>query len=283
MKNTLLLLLFLSSAFGKYSFAGGDNFAAGARASALGGASVTLTDVFSTTNNQAGLAFMDKFSVGIYSDRKFLNAVVNNFNLAIAAPFKKVGTFGLSSNYYGYKLYNETKIGVAYSRLFGNKFSVGVQFDYLRLSIAENGNRNFYTIEFGLLYKPWKKFWLGAHVYNPIPYKVEKVFDERLPTIIKFGLGYVPSEKVILCAEYEQDIHYKPRFKTGIEYRPIKYFHVRAGGQSTPFAASFGTGINVAGLNIDLATSFHPVLGFTPQAALIYSFKKKDKNEKQVK
>ena len=273
-------LLGITSAFCimNFAFATGDNFTAGARATAMGDASVTLSDVFSTTTNQAGLAYMTNYSVGIYADRKFVNASINNFNGALALPISnKVGAFGLSANYYGYKYYNETKIGLAYSRKFGEKFSIGLQFDFLRMMIFENGSRNFYTFEMGFQYKPWKVLSIGAHIYNPVPYKVDKVFGERLPTVIKFGLGYEPSPKVLLAAEYAQDIHYKPQFKAGIEYRPIKYLHVRAGAQTTPFSASFGLGVNVKGLNIDLASSYHPVLGFTPQAAIIYSFTMKKK------
>lgn len=275
------LLLLSSATFLIFSvFASGDNFTAGARATALGDASVTFSDVFSTTTNQAGLAYMDKYSIGIYTDRKFLNAAINNFNLGVAIPVKKVGAFGISANYYGYKYYNETKIGLAYARGFGTKVSIGVQFDYLRLSVFEAGSRNFFTVEAGLQYKPWKVLTIGAHIYNPIPYKVEKVYGERLPTILKFGLGYEPSPKVLLAAEYEQDIHYKPQFKGGIEYRPIKYFTLRGGVQTSPFSACFGFGVNVVGLNLDVSGSYHPVLGFTPQLALIYSFKGKKKTKK---
>ncbi|MES2622587.1 MAG: hypothetical protein V4615_17190 [Bacteroidota bacterium] len=273
------LLLFIQLSIISYqSSASGDNFTAGARATAIGDASVTLSDVFSTTTNQAGLGFMTQYSVGIYSDRKFLNASINNFNGAIALPIsEKIGTFGVNANYYGYNYYNETKIGLAYARKFGQKFSLGMQFDYLRMMIFENGSRNFYTFEIGMQYKPWKVLTIGTHIYNPIPFKVEKVFGERLPTILKLGLGYEPSAKVLIAAEYEQDIHYKPQFKGGLEYRPIKYLSIRAGAQTTPFSANFGLGVNVKGLNIDLASSYHPVLGFTPQAALIYSFTKKQK------
>jgi hypothetical protein len=280
MKKSLrtLLLCFIVFTGLHQVLASGDNFTAGARATAMGDASVTLSDVFSTTTNQAGLGFMTQYSVGIYSDRKFVNASINNFNGAVAAPIsEKIGSFGLSANYYGYKYYNETKIGLAYARRFGQKFSLGVQFDYLRMMIFENGSKSFYTFEVGMQYKPWKVLTIGAHIYNPVPYKVEKVFDERLPTVIKFGLGYEPSVKVLLSAEYEQDIHYKPQFKGGIEYRPVKYLSIRAGAQTTPFSASFGIGVNVKGLNIDLASSYHPLLGFTPQAAIIYSFTKKKK------
>lgn len=276
-----LLLLQLSFLVYLFSVASGDNFTAGARATAIGDASITLSDVFSTTTNQAGLAFMSNYSVGIYSDRKFVNASINNFNSAVALPIsEKVGTFGLSANYYGYKYYNETKVGLAYARKFGPKFSLGIQFDYLRTTIFELGSKNFFTFEMGFQYKPWKVLTIGAHVYNPIPYKVDKVYGEHLPTIMKFGLGYEPSPKVLLAAEYEQDIHYKPQFKGGIEYRVVKYFSLRAGVQTTPFSASFGFGVNVVGLNLDASASYHPVLGFTPQLAFIYSFKKKIKPKK---
>jgi len=274
----LIPAVYLSLITYHLSLASGDNFTAGARATAIGDASITFSDVFSTTTNQAGLAFMNNYSVGVYADRKFVNASINNFNAALVVPVSaKVGTFGLSANYYGYKYYNETKIGLAYARKFGDKFSIGLQFDYLRLMIFENGSRNFFTAELGFQYKPWKVLTIGAHIYNPIPYKVDKEFNDRLPTIIKFGLGYEPSPKVLIAAEYEQDVHYKPQFKGGVEYRPIKYLHIRAGVQTTPFSASFGLGVNVKGLNVDLSSSFHPTLGFTPQAALIYSFSKKQK------
>ena len=274
-----LLLLFITTCITlHFAFASGDNFTTGARAAAMGDASITFADVFSTTTNQAGMAFVKDYSVGIYTDRKFVNAAINNFNGAVVIPVSpKIGTFGLSANYYGYKYYNETKIGLAYARKFGEKFSIGLQFDYLRMMIFENGSKNFFTFELGFQYKPWKVLTIGAHVYNPIPYKVDKIVGERLPTVIKFGMGYEPSPKVLLAAEYEQDIHYKPRFKAGIEYRPIKYFHIRVGAQTTPFNLSFGFGVNVKGLNIDLGTAYHPVLGFSPQLALIYSFSKKQK------
>jgi hypothetical protein len=273
MKKSLLLLTTLLFASSLKS--SGENFTAGARATALGDASVTLSDVFSSTTNQAGLGFVERYAVGIYADRKFLNAAINNFNVAVALPIKKTGTFGLSANYYGYKFYNETKIGLAYARSFNNKVSFGVQFDYLRMTAIELGSRNFFTFEVGLQYKPWKVLTIGAHVYNPIPYKVEKVYGERLPTIVKFGLGYEPSPKVLIAAEYEQDINHKPQFKGGVEYRPIKYFTIRAGVQTTPFSASLGFGGNVNGFSLDVGGSYHPVLGFTPQLSMLYSFKKK--------
>lgn len=283
MKQIGIVVLF--SLMSALAVAGGENFTAGARATSMGDASVTLSDVFSTTTNQAGLAFMNEVVFGIYSDRKFISAQTNNFNAAVVVPFApKIGTFGLSVNYYGYNLYNETKIGLAYARKFGTKFSAGIQFDYLRFFILENGQKNIFTLEAGFQYRPWKVLTFGAHVYNPIPYKMDNVFNERLPTIVKVGIGYEPSQKVLIAAEYQQDINHKPQFKSGVEYRPVKYLNIRAGVQTTPFSVSFGLGTAIKGFRLDAGSSYHPVIGFTPQLSAIYGFvPKKKKTEEQVR
>lgn len=273
-----LYILFMMCVLSANAFAGGENFTAGARAASLGDASITLSDVFSTTTNQAGLAFMNEVAFGIYTDRKFISAKTNNFNAAIAVPFSpKIGTLGLSMNYYGYSLYNETKIGLAYARKFGEKFSMGIQFDYIRFFIFENGQKNIFTLEAGFQYRPWKVLTFGAHIYNPIPYKMDKIFNERLPTTVKLGIGYEPSPKVLLAIEYQQNIYNKPQFKGGVEYRPIKYLNLRVGVQTTPFSVAFGLGTAVKGFRLDAGSSYHPILGFTPQLSLMYGFIPKKK------
>src|SRR4051812_29514061 len=98
MKKFLLLFLSLWISRGCL-LASGDNYTAGARAVAIGNASVILSHVFSTSTNQAGLAFMTQYSIGVYSDRKFVSADINNFNAALALPLtERAGTFALSAN-----------------------------------------------------------------------------------------------------------------------------------------------------------------------------------------
>jgi hypothetical protein len=53
------------------------------------------------------------------------------------------------------------------------------------------------------------------------------------------------------------------------------------GGASYPTQASFGVGVNYNGLKIDMSSSYHSVLGFSPQIGLIYAFgKDKSKTSK---
>ena len=44
----------------------------GSRATSLGGFSTTLSDLWSTNNNQAGLGFVKELSAGIYYENRFL-------------------------------------------------------------------------------------------------------------------------------------------------------------------------------------------------------------------
>ena len=53
-------------------FATNGNDVIGSRATALGGFSTTLSDLWSTNNNQAGLGFVNELSAGIYFENRFL-------------------------------------------------------------------------------------------------------------------------------------------------------------------------------------------------------------------
>ena len=118
-------------------FAGDHNAPAGARSSAMGNASATQQDVWASFHNQAGLAFLKETVIGVSHEQRFMLNELSLNGAAFALPTKKNGTFALSVSYFGYKLYNEQKAGLAYAKSFGDKFSAGVQIDYLGTSIAE--------------------------------------------------------------------------------------------------------------------------------------------------
>ena len=85
MKKILLAFVSIFVAL-NFAFASGDNFTAGARATAMGDASVTLADVFSTTTNQAGLGFVENYSI------------VNDVHLRIATKIFQVNLTNLGKS-----------------------------------------------------------------------------------------------------------------------------------------------------------------------------------------
>jgi len=85
-------------------------------------------------------------------------------------------------------------------------------------------------------------------------------------------LSYSFSDRVLVTAETEKDMAQEVAFRAGLEYRLAEQFYVRAGIGTNPTQNAFGFGMKVGSLRIDLASSFHHVLGYSPQAGIVVAF-----------
>ncbi len=254
------------------SKASNDNNPIGGRVAGMGYSGVTISDPWSVHNNQAGLGYLKSITAGIYYENHFLVKELSTKSATFVLPTQS-GVFGLDMNYFGFDKYNETKVGLAYGKAFGEKISAGIQFDYLNTHIADNyGNKGAVTFEIGIISKLTKSLIIGAHVFNPISVKIADYNDERIATIIKLGLSYNLSNKVLVLVETEKNINYKPNFKAGLEYHVIKEVYLRTGISTNPTQNTFGIGIELKKLKIDIASSYHQVFGFSPQVSLLYNF-----------
>ncbi len=253
----------------------------GSKATALGNQVTNTSDVFSAQNNPAGLGFVKDFGVGLFSERRFLVSGLDLLNASIALP-TKTGTFGVSANFFGRKEYNEKMMGLSFGKAFGKKFSAGLKFNYLNYAIQEYGQRNLFTFDVGFQYMPNKKVLFGAHIFNPLPVELEKVYGEKIATIMRLGVAYLPVKKLTLLAEIEKDLVFKPNIKLGIDYQIAEKFFLRGGFNSYPLRGTFGFGVHLKQFSLDAGGSYHSFLGITPQLSLSYIFKKKAKPETSV-
>ena len=270
MIKKLLLALLISTPF--LMFAGHDNKPEGGRSAAMANASVALSDFWSLQNNQAGLAFYNRLSAGAYYENRFLVKEMSLKAGGFILP-TKAGTFGANLTYFGYPKYNETKIGLAFAKNFGDVIAIGLQLDYLNTSIANDyGSRGVATFEIGMLSKVNDNLTLGAHVYNPVRVKISEYDDERVPTIFRIGAAYDLDKDLLVTAEVEKDLEYNPMLKVGLEYRIIQQVIVRGGISTNPGTYSFGFGLDFEKLMIDFSSSIHQTLGYSPQISLIYNF-----------
>lgn len=276
MKKIYSLILLI--AFFKSSFAGNENFPVGARAAGMGNAAVTLNDMWSAFQNQAGTAYLKHVNVGIYNEVRYglSDLALNAF--AVAVPIKNVGTFSLSATYFGYKLYNEQKIGLAYARKFGENFSAGLQFDYLGTHIDDDyyGNHAAFAIEGGVRAVLLPKLVMGFYIFNPTLSSLSDYDNEKIPSTMKLGLSYQFNEKIILAIETEKVSEAKAIFKAGFEYRIVEPLYLRMGLSTNQNAYYFGFGLALKQINIDFTASFNQTLGFTPHTDLSYEFGKNE-------
>lgn len=269
MRITLLSIILLLT-LGLYA---GDNPPLGARTQGLGGCGTALhADVWGVQNNQAALADLQSMSFGIFYESRFMISELGMKAFAAGMP-TKYGSFGLNVNSFGYTLYGETKAGFAYARKLGEHFSMGVQLDYFNTRIGENyGSSSTVGGEIGILAEPVKNLTIGLHLFNPTRSKLSGNLTERIPTIMRFGASYKFSDQVFIIAEAEKDVDYKATFRAGVEYRPFDVFYIRAGAASNPGLISMGFGVALNKFRLDIATSFHSVLGFSPAVGLQYGF-----------
>lgn len=247
-------------------------FAQNGKFTGMANSSVMLYDAWAIVNNQAGLSDLKQPVAGICYSNKFQLKETSTQTALFVLP-TRTGNFGLSYNRFGYNLYSENKIGLAYARNLGKYISTGLQFDYLYYHQAENyGNRGAFLLELGLVARPTNHLTLGVHVYNPTRTKLADYNDERVPTRMRFGLGYQFSDMVTLTIETEKDLLYQARFKCGLEYQMVKNLFLRTGFNTEPNQFSVGAGYIFHHLTADLAFMTHPSLPLSTQASLTYSF-----------
>lgn len=243
---------------------------AGGRSAALAHSSVALTDIWSSHHNQAGLAFLEKPTSAISYENRFFLKDIGLSNAAFAYPMKQ-GTMGLSLSYFGFELYNESKIGLNYSRRFGQYFSMGLQLNYHSFYVAEGSqNGSVITFETGVLARPTSQLSIGFHLFNPS--SSAKNDNERLPVIGRLGAQYQFSEKTALTVEARQREEVNTSYALGFEYSIIKSLTLRTGMGLEPLRNTFGLGFKLSGLDLNLSYEYAQFLGSNAVAGLQYSF-----------
>ena len=253
--------------------AGGENFPMGGRAAGLSNATVSLSGLWAVHHNQAGLARLERPVAGLYYENRYLVKELGLKGGAVAIPVKS-GVFGLVVSSFGYSQYSENKYGIAYSRQLSPGFSMGIQLDYLTTQFAETyENKGVLAGEIGMQAKVNEDWTIGAHLFNPTRSKLDNIEDERVPTILRIGMDYKFSENVMVVVETEKDIDHKAVVKAGLEYHIVEILYLRAGVSTNPFSNSFGFGLMLKDFNLDVATSYHNVLGYSPQVSLSYTLR----------
>ena len=236
--------------------------------------SMQQNDPLSYTSNQAALAQSKNAGIGLFGERRFLLGETSAYTLAASLP-TRLGNFGIQLNYAGFKNFSENKIGLAYARKLGKVVDIGVQFNYYGYRIPSYGNASTINFEMGALLHLTDKLNAGIHVYNPVGGKLGKDSEEKIASAYKFGLGYDASEKFFISAEIIKEEDKAVNVIAGLQYQFAKQFFAKAGFISesgTPYA---GAGVGWKNLRLDISSSYHPQLGFSPGLLLIMNFKSK--------
>lgn len=233
--------------------------------------SAKQADVFSFKSNQAALAKIQSWGVGVFSERRFLLAENSVYSAAAAFNGGRLGNFGCNVTYAGYSLFNENNIGLSYAKSLGQMVDIGVQFNYYGYRAAGYGNVSTFCFEGGTMFHLSEKLHAGIHAYNPVGGIINKVENEKLASAYKLGLGYDVSEEFFCGAEIIKEEERPVNIIAGMQYHFTKQFFARAGVRTDTGTGFGGVGIAWNGLRLDVAASYHPQLGISPALMFIYT------------
>jgi hypothetical protein len=242
----------------------------GARSNSMANASVALSDAWAFHHNPGALAGLDKVSIGISYENRFLLKELQSQGFVYAQPLKK-GVISVGAQSYGFTNYRTLRGGVGYSMKLSEKLMAGVQMNYLSLRLAEAyGFHQTLTAEFGMLFLLTEKWKMGVSVFNLGRAKLSDYQDDRYTTLMRLGTSYALSEKFIVVAEAEKDLDHPLRMKAGMEYAIAKPFFFRVGVCTEPIELTFGFGYRMKSFQLDLGSAYHQQLGWSPHVGLTF-------------
>jgi hypothetical protein len=231
--------------------------------------------VFTALHNQAALAQLPTLSTGAYAERRFMLQATSLYAMALAVPTSS-GTFGLSVQHFGYTAFNQQKLGIAYGRTLGSKVSIGLQVDYLAVSMQQYGRTSTVTFEAGCLFHITPQLHAGIHAFNPVARQLDKAGQQDIPVVYTAGAGYEVSGDFLLSAEVIKETDHSLTTRVMGEYRIIPQLSLQLGLSTDPQLSGGGVSFTWQTLRICLSGCYHPQLGITPAMAIIWQLKKKE-------
>ncbi len=246
----------------------------GSRSHALGNASVAIDDIWAYHHNPANLVSVKKLGLGLSYENRFLLKELQSQGFVVALPLKVgVISFGLQS--FGFKNFRTNRLGLGYSMKLAEFLSCGVQLNYHQVRLTDAyGRKDALTAELGLRANITDNWKVAFSVFNLTRTKISEFGEDRLSTLMRLGTQYTFSEKVMLVAELEKNIEFPVRFKTGIEYSPIRKLFLRGGFATQPIELSAGLGYRFKEqFQLDLGSAYHQILGWSPNFSFTYLMK----------
>ncbi|MBI1768965.1 MAG: hypothetical protein HYR67_11380 [Bacteroidetes bacterium] len=270
-----LLFLVLISCNLKIGIAQSTSTLMGARAMGMGFTSSAIADEWSLFNNVGGLGKINQASANFaYEIRPALTGA-NRMAASILTPIK-IGTLGLGVFRFGDDVYSEQLVSAGFGSSIGNT-SLGAKVNYIQYRAESFGTNTATSFDFGGITQITTQIAVGAYIANLTQSKLIGTDGERLPTKLVAGLGFRPSEKILIATEIEKDLDYQTTWRSGLEYAIYKKVFFRTGFNMNPNAAYFGLGAQKRNLKIDYALKFNQLTGTAHQASAIYLFSSKQK------
>lgn len=268
MKVRLLILFLMLS---NYLPAQDANFHFGARHLGLAGSSITISDEYSLFNNIGGLGRVKHHALfGGYQNRY---GIPEFQVIGGGAIFQSaIGNMGIGYSKFGDDHYSQQQLLIG----FGNTIqmiSLGLSLGIQQYHLASIGTQHVFILQFGGIVELTPQLFLGAHVFNLTQTKLIEETGEKLPSIMKGGLSFRPTNEVMLNVEVEKNLGFKETYHLGLEYQIVTHVFIRTGIQHGPFQGTFGLGFHPKRMKLDYGFATQNQIGNVHECSISYSLK----------
>lgn len=270
MRQFLLLMVL----FGQFSVAISQISVVVPRSPNAADAAVADRKMWTSFGNPANFAFAKSLEAGIEYQNRFMLKELAFRSANFVLPTQLVN-IAAQASYFGYAQYNEILAGIGFSRNFSDKFSIGVQFDYLSAFFAaQNQYRGTLFPQVGLNFQLSKNIYLGFSTFNPFQTNIRSEYSEkRIPSVFSLGADFYFSPDVVARLQGDKEISSNFRFAAGVEYTMLNTLTLKVGAQYLQYIIpDIGFGVKFSNFSFTLNGEMHPALGLVTAAALKYRF-----------
>ncbi|NCA78996.1 MAG: hypothetical protein EOM76_02240 [Sphingobacteriia bacterium] len=237
-------------------------------------ASVSYVKAWLPFHNPAALSHEKIGAIQLQYDNRYITKELSTALISgcYSTPYVNIGA---SFSYFGYSVYNEMLAGLTFARTFGDRFSVGIEFDYYTVYFSPSERyKGTVTANIGMQAKVIQNFYISFSAFNPVFSKIKTDFlDKSLPVVFSLGTLYQITEQVDWLTQLDKEVKSPLRWATGVEYHPFKEFLVNVGVYGSDYVVpTLGIGIQFSGVEFHLNTEYHTTLGFSALGALRYTF-----------
>ncbi|MGL6266729.1 MAG: hypothetical protein ACRC2O_02345 [Chitinophagaceae bacterium] len=206
----------------------------------------------------------------VYGENNLIPGGNKYFSLLSAFPVSP-GNINFLLDYAGAGDYHEMQTGIGYSRNLGELLQIGVRFNYYRLRIVGYGAGSAFPVEAGAVFQLFPKLRTSLYVYNLMSAGPKGEWLSKIPTIVRFGIGYAASESVGLSIEIIKESGKSVSFQPIIFYQAAGKLFFRAGFATNTGLVFISGGYVLGKLRLDLSTSYMGTLGWTTGLGLQFT------------
>lgn len=238
---------------------------------ALAAASRLQADAFSFLHHPAALSNLQAVAIGFFAEQRYLVPGLSNAGAVIGVPVK-TGAMGFAVQYLGGPQAQRAAATISAAQKLGKAAAIGVQLKYHTTSAAGYVPENSFGYAVGAQLQLAPKVQMLVNTANlHVAWRKSNSIQQQAAWQI--AVGYDLSEAVFITGFVEKTSSIPAETKAAFQYRFGSKLLCRVAVGTGTGQFVLGCGYIMGSLRLDVFTSVHPLLGFSPGMQLMMTSK----------